>query len=168
MDVMSDLSDDIDELEEAMRLFLQFVKRPQHWARIMSNAGVQLDRPSTIILHSLLEKPCRVQDLATLLGVESPSITRKTQELEAMGLLKRLPNRQDRRAIDLRITPRGKALVNRIWKAQRLPMNQVLESWPTQDRQKFTSLFLRFSQDLATLNYPPSKLSTTKQKGLQN
>lgn len=149
-----------------MRLFFQFMKRPQHWARVMAHAGVNLDRPSAIILHTLAGQSCRVQDLASQLGVEAPSITRKTQELEAMGLLRRVPDRNDRRAIDLRITTRGKALVNRLWKSQRLPMSQVLERWPANDRKQLITLFSRFSQDLADLNYSTPKLPTTKQKGI--
>lgn len=136
-----------------MRLYAQTLKRPQQWARITAQAGVSLDRPAAYILHILMSprpQGWRVQDLATQLGVEAPSVTRKTQELELAGYLERRRNPLDKRSIGLRLTPSGRTVCNRLWKVQRQTIAQVLERWPAAERRQFVDLFERFSAELAT------------------
>lgn len=154
---MNSLEQDLTVLEDAMRRFAQTMKRPGRWAGVMVQAGIDIDRPSAMILHLLLlhrSGTCRVQDLALQLGIEPPYVTRKTQELEQAGYLRRVPNRLDRRAVDLRITPRGRAIANRIWKAHRATLADVLKNWKPSDRQQFVELFQRFSDDLVNASSP--------------
>jgi DNA-binding MarR family transcriptional regulator len=149
---METLEADLEKLETAMRLYIQTIKRPQQWANITAQAGVNLDRPAAYILHTLmLPRPqgWRVQDLAAQLGIEAPSVTRKTQELEAAGYLQRTRNPLDKRAIGLRLTPRGRTVTTRLWKIQRQGIARVLEQWPASERRQFVELFQRFSTDLA-------------------
>lgn len=149
---MDVLEADLETLETAMRLFFQTMKRPQHWAHVNAMAGVNIDRPAAAVLHTLMSPRTggwRVQDLATQLGIEAPSVTRKTQELEQAGYLRRTRNPLDKRAIGLQLTARGRAINTRIWKAQRQAIAQALSMWPTAERKQFVSLFQRFSQDLA-------------------
>lgn len=150
---MSSLENDIEILENAVRLFAQTMKRPQRWATIASRAKVSIDRPSAVILQTLLlggQHSCRVQDLALQLGIEPPSVTRKTQELEQAGYLRRVPDPDDRRAIDLHITGRGRSMANRLWKAQRSVLAEALQDWNPAERKQFVKLFERFSNDLLT------------------
>lgn len=150
---MSSLEHDIETLENAVRLFAQTVKRPQRWAAVTSQAKINIDRPSAVILQSLLLNErgfCRVQDLALQLGIEPPSVTRKTQELERAGYLRRVPDPADRRAVDLRITGRGRTVANRLWKAQRNLLAEALRDWRPSERRQFVRLFERFSNDLLT------------------
>lgn len=128
------------------------VKRPQHWAQITAQSGVNLDRPAAVILHTIINNPkgsCRVQDLATQLGIEAPSVTRKTQELELAGYLRRQRDTHDRRAVGLRVTARGRLAGRKLWSAQREGIRHALSAWPASDRKKFTELFERFNQDVA-------------------
>src|SRR4051812_3756621 len=102
---MVGLEQDVEILENAIRTFVQSIKRPQRWARITAATGINLDRPSAIILHKLVtHEPDHigVQDLARELGIEPPSVTRKTQLLEELGYIKRLPNPKDKRAVSLK------------------------------------------------------------------
>ncbi len=151
MDVMSPLDNDIERLENAVRAFAQTMKRPQRWSAVTARAKVDIDRPSAVILQTLLNTEsasCHVQELALHLGIEPPSITRKTQELERAGYLRRVPNPEDRRAIDLRITAKGRTVANRIWKAQRSMLSEALQDWDPAERREFVRLFERFSSDL--------------------
>ncbi len=151
---MDSLETDLENLENAMRLFFQTMKRPQHWSHVMSRSGVSVDRPSAIILKTLLadQAHCRVQDLADRLGIEAPSVTRKTQELEQAGYLRRVPDADDRRAIDLHITHRGRLVAKRLWKAQREIIAEALERWEPSERQQLVKLFQRFSEDLVVVS----------------
>jgi len=159
---MSSLEKDIEILENAVRLFAQTIKRPQRWATVTAHAKVNIDRPSAMILQTLLvgdHGSCRVQDLALRLGIEPPSVTRKTQELEQAGYLQRIPDPADRRAIDLRITTRGRTVANRLWKAQRALLAEALQDWKPSDRHQFVKLFERFSDDLLAASVEGQKPS---------
>jgi DNA-binding MarR family transcriptional regulator len=149
---MEAIETDLEQLEDAMRLFFQTMKRPQNWAQITASAGVSIDRPAMFILHALAlanDQRCRVQDLATQLGIEAPSVTRKTQELEQAGYIRRMPDPKDRRAIGLELTAKGQAIHTKIRKAQKDLIVNAFNVWSKADRQQFVTLFERFSNDLA-------------------
>lgn len=150
---MSSIDSEVTRLESAFRAFVQFIKRPQQWAQITEAAGVQLDRPAAVILQTLIvhrPKQLGVLDLAQILGIEPPSVTRKTQQLEHAGYLRRLPNPQDRRAVSLEVTAAGLQVATRLGEAQRLSMRNVLKKWSSNDRRQFVTLFERFAQELST------------------
>lgn len=149
---MSDIQTDLETLDAALRLYFYTMKRPQQWAQVTAHAGVSLDRPAAIILRVLSisrDQGWRVQDLATELGIEAPSVTRKTQELEQLGYVRRTRNQLDKRAIGLELTARGKTVINRIYKAQLQIIRQVISEWTVEDRQNFVRLFQRFSRDFS-------------------
>lgn len=159
---MNDLETDIEALDNALQLFFRAMKRPQRWTAVTDRAGINIDRPAAVILHMLVlahPRHLRVQDVADQLGIEAPSVTRKTQELEQAGYLRRLPDEADRRAIGLQVTPKGRGVSNRLWKAQREIFSQALADWPANERRQFIKLFERFSQDITN-----NQSATTKRK----
>lgn len=149
---MGSIDAEVIQLENALRAFVQTIKRPQQWTYVMSAAGVQLDRPAAMILQTLIlhqSEQLGVQDLALLLGIEPPSVSRKAQELEQVGYLRRQRSADDRRAVRLEVTKAGHDVADRLWEAQRLHMSQVLKSWSSTDRQRFVNLFTRFAEELS-------------------
>jgi DNA-binding MarR family transcriptional regulator len=162
---MASLDSDIVVLEEAVRGFIKIMKRPQHWAQVAERSGVDLDRPSAAILHTLIAhepQRLRIQDVAVQLGIEPPSVTRKTQILEEMGYLRRATNDADRRATSLEVTAAGRKLSDKLMKAHHQIMSDALATWPDTDRHQFVTLFNRFSSDLAVVS---KHQPTTKKKG---
>lgn len=149
---MSALDNDIEHLEQVMRRLFQVMKRPQNWERIQAQAGVTIDRPAAYVLRAVLARDgraCSLQELAHELGIEAPSVTRKSQELEEAGYLKRERDEHDRRVVHLRVTASGRKTVIKLWKAQRQQIAVVLAQWPAADRKLFITLFDRFSRDAA-------------------
>jgi DNA-binding MarR family transcriptional regulator len=159
-----DLEKDMEMLEGATRLFFQTMKRPHTWSRVTEQTGIRLDRPSAIILQILATSPAtlHVQDLADRLGIEAPSVTRKTQMLEQSGYLRRVPYIRDRRLIDLRITPRGRAAARKLWKTQRSIIAEAFQSWDAKERRQFVQMFERFSNDLLAVS--PSSPNQPKRR----
>jgi DNA-binding MarR family transcriptional regulator len=148
---MESIDTEVIQLENALRAFVQSIKRPQQWTAIISAAGVHIDRSAAMILQTLIlheSEHLGVQDLALLLGIEPPSVSRKTQQLEYEGYLQRRRSSDDRRAVRLEVTPAGHEVADRLWKAQRDIMRQVLKGWSSVDRQHFVSLFTRFADEL--------------------
>ena len=154
---MADLEQDIANLEVAIRNFVQTMKRPQTWAMLSARAELTIDRPGATILRLLVAQPgnWRLHDLAEQLGVEAPSITRKTQQLELAGLVYRQRDEKDGRAFSLRITEKGRIVARKIETAQRQIIEAALQDWPSTERQHFIELFQRFSTDLSQ-QYKPT------------
>lgn len=149
--MMKRLETDLETLENAMIGFFRTMKRPQHWRLVTDRARITIDRPAAGILKAIMAcpVPCRVQDLANMLSVEAPTVTRKTQELERAGYLRRVPDKDDRRATDLYITARGRSAAKKLWNSQRAIMANVLQDWNPAERQQFVQLFEKFSIELA-------------------
>ena len=143
-------SGELDALEQSLRELFQTLKRPRYWARVSRQAGIDLDRPAAQVLYMLAResKPLRVHDVAQRLGVEAPSATRKTQELEHMGLLRRLPDPRDRRVVGLRITTSGRSTARRLRQSQRGLMSQAVGDWKPGERRQLAELLTRLTHDL--------------------
>lgn len=142
---------DIALLESAMLTLLQTIKRPRYWAEISARAKVELDRPAAAILRllSLQDKDAGVHDVAASLGIEAPSVTRKSQELEEAGLLTRERDSEDRRIVRLRLTVKGRTAIRRLNAARTELLSEVLDKWSGADREHLVRLFDRFARDFS-------------------
>lgn len=143
---------DMEALENAMRQLFQAMKRPQRWDRLISKAGVDVDRPAAAILHILVAAGpagTTVHGLAEALGIEAPSVTRNTQHLEEARLIKRERSQTDKRLVHVYITPSGKKAVAKIRAVQHQEVEAVLADWSETDRLQLVGLFSRFAADVA-------------------
>jgi len=67
--------------------------------------------PVWLILSSLRDaRPDSQQELARAMGIEGPTLTRHLDQLEAAGLVRRTPDPDDRRAVQVEPTAAGLAL----------------------------------------------------------
>ena len=64
-------------------------------------------------------------ELAELLRIDAPAVTRKAQQLERAGLVSRTRDEQDARATRLQLTPEGGQVINNFLAARR-----AAASWP--------------------------------------
>lgn len=87
-------------------------------------------------------------DLAEMLGVDTPTVTRKVQQLERDGLVDRHPDPDDRRATRIHLTPAGRRTLERVRRARRAWLDQLLAGWDDEDLSTLASLLGRFADDL--------------------
>src|SRR5690348_8728867 len=73
-------------------------------------------------------------DLADLLGVNSSTATRHCDRLQRRGLVQRAPATDDRRAVQVSLTPAGKRQVRRITEARRREISQILNAMTARNR----------------------------------
>src|SRR6266496_1770840 len=107
---------DLDTLEEALNYLMRSFKRPRYWEVVKRSARVDIDRPSAYLLIMLCDSPsgCALNELATKIGVEAPSVTRIVQRLEQEKLVSRAANPTDRRSMQIQATRQGQLLVRRL------------------------------------------------------
>ncbi len=76
----------------------------------------------------------RVGDLAAALGVTPSTATRMCDRLVRKGLIERHRPVDDRRALQIRITPRGRALVRQVTRRRRAEVERILAVMPETGR----------------------------------
>jgi MarR family transcriptional regulator for hemolysin len=76
--------------------------------------------------------PSAQVDIAKRLRIEGPTMTRMLDSLEADGLVERLPDPNDRRTKQLRLTPRGEAVLEDIFTIADALRERLLEDVPAE------------------------------------
>jgi DNA-binding MarR family transcriptional regulator len=93
----------------------------------------------------------RVGELADLLGVTPPAVSKNIDKLEGLGLVVRAPSKGDRRATLLSVSPRGRRLVRKHAELVTARLGPVLEGFRRQELEQFWRLLERFSVSLLNL-----------------
>ena len=73
--------------------------------------GISFGRSRAV--RRIARRPMSMSELATALGIERSNATALVDELEALGLVRRMPHPTDRRAKLVEATRKGKALARR-------------------------------------------------------
>ncbi len=140
----------IDRFDEALQTVARSITQVRVHERLLRLAGVRLDRAGATLLFKLAAKdgPLRVTDLAEMLGVDTPTVTRKVQQLERDGMVERQSDPGDRRASRIRLTPAGRRTIERVRRARRAWLDRLLEGWDDDDLSELADLLSRFAENL--------------------
>ncbi|AMK19514.1 MULTISPECIES: MarR family transcriptional regulator [Sphingobium] len=117
--------------------------------RVSNSAGwclVHLDR---------LGAETRQADLAELLGITQPSLVRTLDQLEAMALVKRASNPDDKRSNRIGFTPAGKELAGRIEERLDGLRRELLDGVPDAAIEITVNLLELFSRRIAERRQRP-------------
>lgn len=117
---------------------------------LLKEAGVRLDRAGSALLFKLRSHgaPARVSDLAELLGVDTPSVTRKVQQLERLGYVAIEPDADDKRAKRIALTRAGEKTIERIMVAVEHRIARLFEGWTLEEVTKFSLSLDKFAHAL--------------------
>ena len=140
----------MDRFNEALQNVARSITQVRLHERLLRLAGVRLDRAGATLLFKLSTKddPLRITDLAEMLGVDTPTVTRKVQQLERDGLVVRQTDPDDRRASRIRLTPPGRRTIERVRRARRAWLQQLLQEWNDEDLSALADLLTHFAEDL--------------------
>jgi DNA-binding MarR family transcriptional regulator len=135
------------EIDGALLSVARVMNQVRVHAKLRAEAGVDIDRAGAAVLYKLLVEgdSLRLCDLAERLGIDSPAVTRKVQQLEHLGLVVRSPDPVDGRASRLLLTREGKRSIERLLGARRMWLERLLSEWPTADRREFSRLLALFA-----------------------
>lgn len=90
----------------------------------------------------------QVGEAAGFLGVSAPAATKNIDKLEALGLLVRRPSREDRRAMLLSVSRRGRRLVRAFESLAMRRVTEVCESTSDDELRQLARLLERMSISL--------------------
>ena len=140
----------VERFDEALQTVGRSITQVRLHERILRSAGVRLDRAGAALLFKLSAQgsSLRVTDLAEMLGVDAPTVTRKVQQLERDGMVVRQPDPDDRRASRIRLTSPGRGTIERVRRARRAWLEQLLQEWGDDDLSTLADLLSRVAEDL--------------------
>jgi DNA-binding MarR family transcriptional regulator len=140
----------VDQFDEALQNVARSITQVRLHERLLRLAGVRLDRAGATLLFKLSAKgdSLRVTDLAEILGVDTPTVTRKVQQLERDGMVVRQNDPADRRASRIRLTPAGRRTIERVRRARRAWLEQLLQDWDDGALSSLAALLSHFADDL--------------------
>ena len=140
----------VDEFEDALQTVARAITNARLHERLLRSAGVRIDRAGATLLAKLMAggDSLRITDLAELLGVDAPTVTRKVQQLEREEMIVRRIDPKDRRAVRVCLTPSGRQTIDRIRRAKRAWLENMLNVWSDEDLAMLAALLSRFADGL--------------------
>jgi DNA-binding MarR family transcriptional regulator len=102
-----------------------------------------LSMPATRLLGVLRDREPTMQQLARLLELDKSSVTGLVDRAERRGLVARVPSAGDKRAVLVRLTDEGRALVSGAGELFAADVTAVLGHLPARDRATLTRLISR-------------------------
>jgi DNA-binding MarR family transcriptional regulator len=91
----------------------------------------------------------RASDVAEALRLHKSTLSRIIAVLERLGLVERETSEQDARALNLSLTPSGRASLEAAISARRGRVSEALSRWPRQDVDDLARLLSHLNDDLA-------------------
>jgi DNA-binding MarR family transcriptional regulator len=138
-------------IEQALHALARRLMRTRLHEQFARQAGVDVDQAGLAVLYVLrgADTSLRITDLAARLGIDTPAVTRKAQQLERQGLVIRCRDASDARASLVRLTPAGQQALSCFLEVRHQWFAAVLAGWPAAERGEFARLLARFTNDLS-------------------
>jgi DNA-binding MarR family transcriptional regulator len=125
------------------------------WLRARLPKG-RVDPAMIFVLHQVQAgASLRVSALAEALGLDISTASRHVRQLEAGGYVVRTGDPDDRRALRVRLTRRGRAALDQAMRARADVVDRATADWPDQDRATLSILMTRLADSLERLAADP-------------
>ncbi|MCA0057596.1 MULTISPECIES: MarR family winged helix-turn-helix transcriptional regulator [unclassified Mesorhizobium] len=142
-------SHQIRELHGALIEIASLMNQPQRDEQMVKEAGIALDRALFPLLVGIERLgPIGIVDLADRAGRDYTTVSRQVAKLESLGLAVRRQSETDRRVNEAVVTPKGKAMTDKIDAARERNARAVFESWDAHDIDELVRLMRKFAEAL--------------------
>ena len=136
-----------DDTAEQIATRLDGIVRRQRRAAKADVEGLTHARFRVLRTLDQADRPLRLSELATQLGIVPRSATSVVDDLEAGGLLARHPDPHDRRATLVALTPAGTALLTTVRRNRRDAMVTLLDRLTPAEQTTLLDLLNRLTDD---------------------
>ncbi|MFE7588151.1 MarR family winged helix-turn-helix transcriptional regulator [Kitasatospora sp. NPDC001261] len=140
-------TDRTDPVHTQLQYQLAVFARRMEQVRTSGGGGVGvLDRAAYLLLDRLERHgPANVKALAEALGVDSSTVTRQVAPLVAAGLVGRVQDPADRRAVRLALTSHGVGRLTEVRDGRAELTRRLVADWPPEEQRAFCALLARFN-----------------------
>ncbi|MEU1421763.1 MarR family transcriptional regulator [Kitasatospora sp. NPDC005751] len=141
-------TDRTDPLHAQLQYQLAVFARRMEQVRSSDGVGV-LDRAAYLLLDRLERHgPANVKALADALGVDSSTVTRQVAPLVAAGLVGRVQDPADRRAVRLALSPIGARRLAEVRAGRAELARRLVADWAPEEQRAFCALLARFNHSM--------------------
>ena len=148
------MSDQLRALHGAVLDIVAVMNRPQRDEVLIKEAGISLERGLFPLLVGIARfGPIGVVELADRVGRDYTTVSRQVAKLESLGLVRRRASAADRRVRQAVVSPKGKAMTDRLDAARERIGRAVFKSWDKRDIDELTRLMRKFA-DAMTVDPP--------------
>jgi DNA-binding MarR family transcriptional regulator len=124
------LSKQIRALHASLVDIVSVINQPQRDEVLIREAGIALDRALFPLLVGIGRfGPIGVVDLADRAGRDYTTVSRQVAKLAELGLVDRREGASDRRRTETAVSPKGRAMIDRIDAARERMARRVFASW---------------------------------------
>lgn len=142
------------EVRDALRAYFDAIVLAEPLQAVLwKSAGITLAQLAA--LRQLRDGPVSAGHLGRLIGLSPASTSHLVDRLEARGLVVRSRRQDDRRAVDVRLTPTGKRVLD---ESRPLPgsiVHRAIEAMPAEKRRRLTEALAGLVEQARTL--PPAE-----------
>ncbi|RQP05474.1 MAG: MarR family transcriptional regulator [Paracoccus sp. BP8] len=143
------ISEQVRVLHGTLLDIVAAMNQPQRDEDMVREAGIALDRALFPLLVGIERLgPIGIVDLAERMGRDYSTISRQVAKLESLGLAERRQNSSDRRVNEAVVTPKGKAMTDRIDEARDRMAGEVFANWEEQEVKDLVRLMRKFADAL--------------------
>jgi DNA-binding MarR family transcriptional regulator len=140
------ISKQVRELHGALIEIASLMNRPQRDEQMVREAGIALDRALFPLLVGIERlAPIGIVDLADRAGRDYTTVSRQVAKLESLGLVERKQSAADRRVNEAVVTPKGKAMTDKIDAARERMALAVFASWDPEEIDDLVRLMRKFA-----------------------
>jgi len=125
----------IDQIAEEVSVLMPMIAR-----RVLLGffQSVNITQTQIFTIMTLTEKaPVRLSTLGKRMNISSPTVTGIVDRLEKLGYVKRIPDRGDRRAINVDLTVKGKNLAKKLKTTLKRKWKGLLIMLPKRDQEHY-------------------------------
>jgi DNA-binding MarR family transcriptional regulator len=143
------------DLHAAVLDIVSAMNRPQRDAALIKEAGIPLDRALFPLLVSVERfGPIGVVELADRVGRDYTTVSRQVAKLESLGLVERRGSAADRRVREAVVSPKGRAMTERVDAARDRIGRAIFKTWDARDIDDLTRLMRKLADAMKV--DPPS------------
>jgi DNA-binding MarR family transcriptional regulator len=134
------------ELHAAVLDIVGAMNRPQRDEALIKEAGIPLDRALFPLLVSIERfGPIGIVELADRVGRDYTTVSRQVAKLESLGLVERRGRSTDRRVREAVVSPKGRAMTERVDAARDRLGRAVFKTWDARDIDDLARLMRKFA-----------------------
>jgi DNA-binding MarR family transcriptional regulator len=143
------------DLHAAVLDIVGAMNRPQRDQALIKEAGIPLDRALFPLLVSVERfGPIGVVELADRIGRDYTTVSRQVAKLESLGLVERHGSSADRRVREAVVSPKGRAMTERVDAARDRIGRAIFKTWDARDIDDLARLMRKFAD--AMKDDPPN------------
>ena len=136
---IKDIAEEISVLMPviARRILLQFFQ------------SVHITQTQIFTITILFEQaPCRLSELSKKMNISAPTVTGIIDRLERLSYVQRIPDQNDRRAINVRLTKKGVKIAKKLRFTLKEKWQDLLSKLPPDDRENYLKILRKIQKNL--------------------